>query len=239
MPAPIRAILFDKDGTLIDFEQTWGPAYRQAARKVADYAGQPGLETELLEAGGWCRESNSWRAGSLLASGSNEQIIECWKQLINDRRRQDIENLVTRTFFEHAANAPAPLCGINELIPLLNANQFVLGVATMDDENIATRSLGVLGLSQYFKFICGADSGFGIKPEAGMVHGFCRQCGLQTGEVLMIGDSPHDLNMGRAAGVGLVVGVLSGAHDAGVLNPLADYVITDATRLPSLLGIAA
>jgi phosphoglycolate phosphatase len=47
----------------------------------------------------------------------------------------------------------------------------------------------------------------------------------------MVGDSPADLAAGRAAGCGLVIGVLSGASGGEVLGPLADLVLKDVHGL--------
>ena len=33
---PIRAILFDKDGTLVDFQRTWGPATYEVLSRLCD-----------------------------------------------------------------------------------------------------------------------------------------------------------------------------------------------------------
>ena len=58
--------------------------------------------------------------------------------------------------------------------------------------------------------------------------------------VVVVGDTTSDIASGRAAGAGLVVGVLSGAHDRTALEAAgADAVIADITALPALLGIDA
>lgn len=58
--------------------------------------------------------------------------------------------------------------------------------------------------------------------------------------VVVVGDTTSDVAAGRAAGAGLVVGVLSGAHDRDALLAAgADAVIDDVTALPALLGIDA
>jgi phosphoglycolate phosphatase len=93
-----------------------------------------------------------------------------------------------------------------------------------------------LQLLEHLDFLCGCDSGHGEKPDPGMVLAFCRACGLSPGEVAVVGDTPHDMNMARAAGVGLVVAVTSGAAGVELLQDLADHVIADVSALPGLLG---
>ena len=58
--------------------------------------------------------------------------------------------------------------------------------------------------------------------------------------VVVVGDTTSDVVSGRAAGAGLVVGVLTGAHDRAALTAAgADAVIDDVSALPALLGIGA
>jgi phosphoglycolate phosphatase-like HAD superfamily hydrolase len=55
--------------------------------------------------------------------------------------------------------------------------------------------------------------------------------------VVVVGDTVSDLEAGRAAGAGAVVGVLSGAHDEAALaaaSPTA--IIADVTGLLGVLG---
>ena len=48
----------------------------------------------------------------------------------------------------------------------------------------------------------------------------------------MVGDAVHDLAMGRAAGVGLVVGVLGGASAREDLAGTADLILAGIAELP-------
>ena len=100
-----------------------------------------------------------------------------------------------------------------------------LGLATNDSTGGLEASLAqhdVLGL---FDFKAGCDSGFGTKPEPGMVFGFCAAAGIAPGEVAVVGDAVHDLAMGRAAGAGLNVGVLGGTSAREDLAPFADVIV--------------
>ena len=65
-PGAIRGVLFDKDGTLFDFQRTWVPVNRTAALAVAD--DDPELAERLLARGGQ-DESGRVAGGSLLAAG--------------------------------------------------------------------------------------------------------------------------------------------------------------------------
>ena len=58
-----------------------------------------------------------------------------------------------------------------------------------------------------------------------MVLRLCADLGVEPGRTAVVGDSPADLRMGRAAGVGLVVGVLTGVGGRSDLEPDADAVI--------------
>ncbi len=49
----IRAILFDKDGTLIDFQRSWGPVLQEASRFAAQ--GEEALARRLMAAAVWTR----------------------------------------------------------------------------------------------------------------------------------------------------------------------------------------
>jgi len=106
----------------------------------------------------------------------------------------------------------------------------------MDLHAAARHVLQGFGVHSQLDFICGCDSGFGHKPDPGMVHAFCDACGLTADEVLVVGDTPHDLQMGRRAGARTVVAVMSGVASREMLEPLADTVLESIAGLTDLLG---
>ncbi len=83
-------------------------------------------------------------------------------------------------------------------------------------------------------FVAGYNSGHGGKPEPGMVLAFAKLIGADPSEVVMVGDSLHDLDAGRGAGA-LTVAVLSGPASRAELEPHADLVIAHIGELPPLL----
>ena len=72
----IRGILFDKDGTLIEANATWVPVYKAMLAKEmnADEA----QVIELLSLAGYDRETDGFKAGSVLAAGTIDQLVDIW-----------------------------------------------------------------------------------------------------------------------------------------------------------------
>lgn len=231
----IRSILFDKDGTLVDFNATWLEPYQQACRYVAEIAGIPEIQPDLMRKGGYQQNSGTWASDSLLTSDSNDQILAFFEREAGCRLSSSQVSRI-RQFFSHDRLRLVPAVeNLNELLERFRSQGIVMGVATMDDEANARGMLEQAGILSFFDFICGADSGYGVKPDPGMVYAFCRECELMSGEVCMVGDSPKDLMMGNNAGVALSVGVLTGAHGREELCGYADHVMKDICGLESLL----
>ena len=72
-----------------------------------------------------------------------------------------------------------------------------------------------------------------VKPAADMIVHLCEALGVEPARTAIVGDSTADLLMGRAAGAGLVVGVLTGVGRLEDLAPHADAVIDSVADLQS------
>ncbi|MFO1071077.1 MAG: HAD family hydrolase [Geminicoccaceae bacterium] len=232
----ISGVLFDKDGTLIDFRSTWVPAYLGVAADLAEAAGGAGeLADELLIRLGFDRRTNHFRDDSPLLWCTNAQIADTWLRE-PELRGIDVLAVVERHFTDLDRYPPQAVGDLPALLTGLRQRGLCLGIATMDSYRSAHDTAIRLGIGDQFAFMAGSDSGFGTKPEPGMVLAFCEASGLAPSAVAMIGDTPADLEMGRRAGCGLVVGVLTGGASAAVLEPLADHVVPDVMALPGLLS---
>src|SRR5262249_1172565 len=107
----------------------------------------------------------------------------------------------------------------------LRRRGFRLGLATNDSIGGLEASLADHDILHLFDFKAGWDSGLGSKPDPRMALAFCKAAGLRREEVAMVGDAVHDLAMGRVAGVGLTVGVLSGTSNRADLEDYADLLL--------------
>lgn len=110
-----------------------------------------------------------------------------------------------------------------------------LGVATNDFREGATRQLAQAGILETFDFICGSDSGFGAKPSPGMINAFARHIGCAPSEIVMVGDSLHDVKSGLAAGCARIIAVATGYETADTLSCLTPHVLDALDDLPAIL----
>ncbi len=236
MAAPaIRGVLFDKDGTLIDFFATWSPAYEKAAHDTA--RGDPVLAERLMTLGGRDPLTKRFRPDSLLAAGTNAQIGQLWAEAAGHPDSAALIAKLNKFFQEHALAHARPVTDLVNLLGRLRSHGLRLGLATMDSSAAAEAQLNSFGVRRLMDFVCGYDSGFGEKPGPGMVEGFCRIVGLPANSIAVVGDSPHDLDMARNAGAGLAIGVLTGVSLREVLTLHADLVLESIADLETALEL--
>jgi len=233
----VRGILFDKDSTLVDFFQTWIPAYRGAADLASAVAGDPALGDRLLRLGGYEPTTGILDPASVLAGGTTLEICDLWAAEAGVPHTQSLSDALRRAMEEYATARPVPVGpGLDGLFGRLAGRGLVLGVATMDGEAVARATAHALGIMGYLSFIGGYDSGYEPKPAPDMVHAFCAAAGLQPRDIMVVGDTSRDMNMARAAGAALAVGVLTGATPRDGIAPEADRVISSVFEIESLLG---
>jgi len=230
---PIRAVLFDKDGTLLDYHLTWGPINVAAADIAA--AGDRVLADRLLALGGMDRTSMITRPGSLLAAAHTVEIATAWAAAGSPLPLDDLSRRLD-ALFTASATGSVPIGDLDACFSALRAAGLALGIASSDNEASVRLMLDHLGLAHHMSFVTGYDSGHGVKPGPGMVLAFAAALGLQPSEIAVVGDNSHDIDMGRSAGAGLVIGVLSGTGDAATLAPIADACLADISELPAFLA---
>ena len=230
----IRAILFDKDGTLFDFFATWVPAYEVMAAKLAD--GDASLALKLLEAAGHEPVTGKVKPQSILAGGTNREVAELWASMLGRGDVAALEAELNSFFLAYGSTNASPVTDLPALFRRLKARGLGLGLATMDSHAAAEAAIDAFGLTGLLDFFTGYDTGHGAKPGPGMVEGFCRAIGVPVENVAVVGDTLHDMKMARSAGAGLAIGVLTGATPREVLEPHADYVLGSIAEIEALLG---
>lgn len=226
---PIKGLIFDKDGTLFDFNATWG-AWAEGML-AAETGGDPALFARLAAALGYDPAARLFRPGSVVIAATAEEVAATIMPITGENDRAALlsrMNAAAATVAQIEAVPLKPFCeGLHEL-------GLTLGVVTNDAEAPARAHLGRAGITGYFDFIAGYDSGHGAKPDPGQLLAFAVATGLDPAACIMVGDSTHDLRAGAAAGMRRV-GVLTGPARMAELAPEADVVLPDIGHIPGWL----
>ncbi len=229
----IKGIVFDKDGTLFDFHRTWVAAAGEAA--ILASGGDRELAEVLLAAGGLDFSTGRFLPDSVIAAGHSRELAELWVDLGAVLPRQLLHARIEETFNRLALANASPVTDLVELFSFLRNKGLLAGIATNDSHAGAVAAVEEFNLKELVCFVAGYDSGFGPKPGPGMVWAFCRAAGLSPEMVAVVGDSEHDMLMGRLAGAGLLVGVLTGAGTRQSLRNSAHLIIEDVSCLKDLI----
>ncbi|CAN7184980.1 HAD family hydrolase [Mesorhizobium amorphae] len=232
--ADIKGILFDKDGTLVDFNATW--------LGIADFMAMDAAEGDrwkadrLLAAAGFDFVNKRFKPDSIFASGSNMDVVELWFPRLSDEDQMlAVARFNEITSVQGSAMA-VELPGVVDSLRALHKRSYRLGVATNDSTSGAEKTLVTLGVAQLFDAAYGYDSVARPKPAPDTILAFCDLTGLRPAEIAMVGDNRHDLEMARAGGCGLAVGVLSGTGTRESLSSIADVVLDSVADLPGFLS---
>ncbi len=229
----IKAILFDKDGTLLDFAATFAPATARVIDDLVD--GDRLLEREVAKVLKFDLSTGIIDPGSVTIAGSLDDIAAVLMPHIKATSVAELSDRVNALFIKYSLITLQPFDFLAPTIAQLAATGLALGVATNDSEKGAYAHMEAVGLVDQFCFIAGYDSGFGAKPKPGMVFGFADHLSLAPKEIMMVGDSSHDCDAGRAAGA-IAIGVTSGGATAEELAPHADYVLPSIAELHDLIA---
>jgi phosphoglycolate phosphatase len=224
-----QAVLFDKDGTLLDFQRTWGPWSLHVVDILSE--GDAALADEMDRAWGLDRDRQQILPGSVVIAGTVQQVAGA---MVDFRDDLTLDQIVAMLDDTAAQATPVPVLPLTPFLDSMVELDLVVGIATNDSEAVARAQLRTLDVEHRFDFIAGYDSGFGGKPAPDMCLAFSDYMGVAPADVVMVGDSAHDLEAGRAAGM-QTAAVLNGLADVGELAALADIVLNDISELAGWL----
>lgn len=224
----VRAILFDKDGTLVDFDRTWGPAAGAVMRRLAgdDHAGL----MRLFAVSHYVPEQTYFLQTSPVIAGSSRQYGPGWAQALGRAADGEFYAEIDRLFVEEGTRYLSPIGAPAQVLGRLRATGLPIGIATNDGERNARIQAELMGLTSLLDAVYGHDSGHGSKPLPGMVLAFAELTGLPVSSVALVGDTHHDLMTAKAAGA-ISILVRSGPGPIDDFAHEADLVVDDIAAL--------
>lgn len=229
----IELVVFDKDGTLIDFHAMWGGWVRALADDLTHATGQP-LTEALFGLLGVDPTTGLVHSHGLLAATPMSRIRELVVETVVEL---GLPPTAAETAVRHAWRPPDPielahpLAELPRLFAALEARAIRIAIATSDNRGPTEATLAALGVGEWIASMRCADDGIPVKPAPDPVLELCAELGVPPDRTAVVGDSPADLAMGRAAGAGLVVGVLTGVGDRAALEGRADVILDSIAEL--------
>ncbi|MEA2517981.1 MAG: hypothetical protein QOF49_61 [Chloroflexota bacterium] len=228
----IDLVVFDKDGTLISFGAMWGSWARRLGTRLEIATRRP-VAGDIFTTIGFDPVNERVQPGGPLAIATNaevEQLVAAvlrrWCPSVSAARR-----ILAEAWFEPDPVTDAvPLADLPALFAALREAGRRIAVATTDDRVPTEATLAGLKLSGLVDGVaCGDDDG-PTKPDPDTLRTVARRLAVAVERTAMVGDTPADLRMARAAGA-RAIGVASGVAGAAELAPFADVVLASIGEL--------
>ena len=191
-----RAVIFDLDGTLADTE----PLVIGCMLETIRAAGHPVTEEQLLR-----------YIGPPLPIMLNHMLgldLEAAQPIYLDYLERYRRDYMPRT---------TPLPGAERLLDALREAGVPIALVTNKREDAGRQTVDLLGWSERFATVIGADTAEAPKPDAAPILLALKVLGASPEEAAIVGDTESDMGAGRNAGLAGVIGLV-GVRDADYLR---------------------
>ncbi|MBF0160592.1 MAG: phosphoglycolate phosphatase [Magnetococcales bacterium] len=221
---PIRALLFDLDGTLVDS----APDIAGALNHVLRHVGRDAIPL--------------FQVRHLVGRGARDLIARSlWGHDAVIPRNDAAFDAMVKRFFDyycdHISDGSAPFPGVVETLTLLQQQGYRMAVVTNKTVMLAQLLLTQLQMDHFFSLVVGGDSLPKCKPEPQPLLHAMAQLGTSCAETVMVGDSINDVLAAQAAGCRVVAVSYGYCHEGSVADLNADVVLDRFDQLPAwLLG---
>jgi phosphoglycolate phosphatase len=231
-------VVFDKDGTLIDFQMMWGSWTEQFAWRLEMASKQP-LREALFDALGYDYIRRRVHSGGALCCTPMRHLRQLGENVLKESAlklsQKEAEELVSAIWqMPDPVGAARPLADLPRLFSTLRSMNMKIAVCTTDDHDAAENTLKALNVRHLVDVIVGGDDPIPAKPSPEQLYHICYQCGVAPHDTIMVGDTSTDMKLGQAAGAGLSVGVLDGASSIPDLAQYADVLVPSVAKLPKI-----
>ena len=232
----IKGIILDKDGTLFRYGDVWGPVLSEAIAEglikakmpeerknecISDFCRVVGVDSEgnTYPDGVIFRHDKLFLATIRILRITFRYHMNPWrvwksvKRILNHEGFGIKERLAEMDFPDERATIKA-----------LHDKGYILGIVTTDTTESTEIFLNKMGIKEYISFLRTKDSEIHQKPNPEAIKEFCREYGLDSSEVAVIGDTVVDMEFGRQGKAGYTIAVLTGSGDKERLAECADAV---------------
>ena len=232
----IKGIIFDKDGTLFNYGEVWGPILSRAVTRglsKARLSEEKRMECtrDFLKILGVDDTGKTYPDGIIFR---HDRKISATMRILGLCLRYRISPvMVGRAMFSFMKKTDLGLeerleamefPGVREVFEEAYRRGYILGIVTQDTLHSTRAFLRKMEIQDYISFIRTKDSPTHPKPNPEAIKEFCEEKGLESREVAIVGDTIVDMEFAHFGKAGYAVAVLTGSGDAEGLAKHADAV---------------
>ena len=217
----VDGILFDKDGTLLDFRSLWIDWSKDIILHIcSEIKIGDDQEKQLSASIGVDWETGNWDVKGPLAIGTTQDLIAI---LAHQLYQANIPwntafALVTNVFTkvnkkDSWKNRVKEVPGLIRFLKRCRNHQLKLGVVTSDDYSHAVQHLKSLEIDSFFTAIIGGDQVTRGKPFPEAAEKACEKMGLNPRRSIVVGDSDGDMVLGNNIGSKANVGIIQESNE--------------------------
>ena len=208
-PSRLQAVLFDWDGTLLDSADADSSAYLAMFRDL-------GIPWGLNE----------------LAAHYTPNWHHVYRAARIPRSKWEIADKLWAKYYVH--HQPKLVSGARRVLAWV-ARRYQLGLVTSGDRVRVLRQLRYFGLSRIFAArVCSGDTPQKKPHPAPLRLALKRMC-LKPDACVYVGDSPHDLEMSKRAGVRAIAIIGRFPTEAGLRAAKPEFLLNSLKKLPAVL----
>ncbi len=193
----IKGIAFDKDGTLMKYNDFWMPVSKAAIKSILE---KHGIEEDLTDDLMQSLDVDNEISG-MFYSGTYADYAKAFNKTF---RKKGYKVSVSRSevsdaFSENISEGKiVPICdNMQKIFSDIKEEGIKTAVVTTDNPQITERCLKELGIYEYIDRIYADDGVHPTKPNPYYMKCFCKEFGFKTSEVMMVGDSLLDMEFAK------------------------------------------
>lgn len=178
----LKGLILDVDGTLIDSNDAHARAWRDVLK-------ENGYDFKVEEV---CRKIGMG-GDKLVASLIGESRAKDLGKAAHDRKRE--------IFWSRYADSLKPFPKVRELLLRLSREGYAFSVATSSKREDMKKLLSIAGIEDLIVERTSASDADKTKPDPDIVEAALKKLELAPDEVLMLGDTPYDIEAAARLGI--------------------------------------
>lgn len=226
----IKAILFDKDGTLLKFSDIW-------VDSIVKFLNEKNLSEDkkkkLFKKIG-VKENNEVEENSILSSETVKDLALIFSEFLDgeiDEIYREIDDFLLE-FLKENKEEIVETCDLKNLFIDLKNRGIIIGLFTSDNFRNAKFSMEYLNLDKFIDFYAAADL-YEKKPNTESLEIFKEKYSLKDEEIIIVGDSKVDMIFGKDT---IKLGVLCGTGSREMLLKYTENIAEDPRGVLKLIS---